>query len=147
MPLLSFDFFQGQLVSEWRAAKTRLLLLDLEDTLLVEEDLLLVHQRGFSPPERVIKLLQDLCSDHKNAVYLMSGKSTQDLDIISKQVPGIGLVAENGCYVKHCGENGDNAFGEKDWTSLVAGHNMNWKAPVIEIREFRFYDDRIGFGP
>lgn len=123
----------GQLVSEWRAAKTRLLLIDLEDTLLVEEDLYLTHQQGFKAPEKVIKLLQDLTSDRKNAVYLLSGKSTQDLDQFYTQVPGIGLVAENGCFVKHCGDCGSE---EKDWTSLVAGHNMNWKAPVLEIREY-----------
>ncbi|CAD6939611.1 unnamed protein product [Tilletia controversa] len=116
----------AQLVSEWRAAKTRLILLDLEDT-LVSETPLSLHKSGFRPSEKLLARLSALSADPKNSVYVLSGMGMVNLTALSEAVPRLGLIAENGCFVKHCGE------GERSWISLVAGFNLQWRAPVKDI--------------
>ncbi|UZJ54165.1 hypothetical protein CBS101457_003485 [Exobasidium rhododendri] len=133
----------GQLVSEWRASKSRLLLFDLEDTLSEEESITTV-ERVFEPSEAVIEVLQDLCSDARNRVYLLSGRGADDLEKFVARVARLGLVAENGCAVMHAGEPREEGVGGggggggvgKGWTSLVAGTNMSWRGPVKEILSY-----------
>lgn len=136
--------------SEWRASKSRLILLDLEGTLM-RDDPLLDYAKGFEVPEEVIKVLHNLTEDPKNRVYVLSGKGTQDLTKVVERVPRVGLVAENGCAVMYAGSAphdhplhfGDH-FGpkgtNKSWTSLVAGINMSWREPVLEI--LRYFTER-----
>lgn len=127
--------------SEWRASKSRLILLDLEGTLM-QDDPLIAYERGFEPPESAIKVLNDLTEDPKNRVYVLSGKGAQDLDKLVARVPCLGLVAENGCSVMYAGSAPEEASpyfdgvqkrAKKSWTSLVAGTNMSWRGPVKEI--------------
>lgn len=116
----------AQLVSEWRAAKTRLILLDLEDT-LVSETPLNLYKHGFRPSPKVLERLRALTADPNNSVYVLSGLGMANLNQLAEEVPRLGLIAENGCFVKHCGE------GERSWISLVAGCNLQWRAPVKDI--------------
>ncbi|WFD34598.1 hypothetical protein MCUN1_001439 [Malassezia cuniculi] len=117
----------AQLVSEWRAARSRLVVIDLEQTLVLQ-DALQVHREGFEPPDDIVALLQRLVEDRKNYVYVLSGKSCQELDRIAAKVSRVGLVAENGCYVRHC-----NA---PSWTSLVSGFSLAWQEHVMEIMQY-----------
>ncbi|WFD03389.1 hypothetical protein MOBT1_002078 [Malassezia obtusa] len=117
----------AQLVSEWRAARSRLLLVDLEGT-LVQEDVVHVHRHGFHPAPALVHRLQRLASDTRNYVYLLSGKGTRALDRLAERVPGVGFVAEDGCFVQHCGT--------REWTSLVDGFNLEWRTPVLEILNY-----------
>lgn len=121
----------AQMVAEWRAARSRLVVVDLEQTLVLQ-DALQVHQHGFEPPEDIISLLQHLVEDSKNYVYVLSGKSCQELDRIAAHVGRIGLVAENGCFVRHCAA--------PEWTSLVSGFSLQWREHVMEI--MRYYTER-----
>ncbi|KAE8268566.1 hypothetical protein A4X09_0g3786 [Tilletia walkeri] len=116
----------AQLVSEWRAAKTRLILLDLEDA-LVSQTPLSLHKSGFRPSAKLLDRLRSLTADPKNSVYVLSGMGMVNLTALADAVPRLGLIAENGCFVKHCGE------GERSWISLVAGFNLQWRAPVKDI--------------
>ncbi|KAK0532754.1 Trehalose-6-P synthase/phosphatase complex subunit [Tilletia horrida] len=117
----------AQLVSEWRAAKTRLILLDLEDT-LVSETPLSLHKHGFRPSAKLLERLCALTADAKNSVYVLSGMGMANLNGLAEAVPRLGLIAENGCFVKHCGDGG-----ERSWISLVAGFNLQWRPPVKDI--------------
>ncbi|PWN42869.1 hypothetical protein IE81DRAFT_323008 [Ceraceosorus guamensis] len=129
----------ASLISEWRAARKRLLLIDLEDTLMP------APERDFpkEPEEALIKLLKDLCADTKNRVYLLSGRGTSDLESFAKDLPAIGLIAENGCAVSYVGntshsqdEASPGGSGARQWVSLVAGYNLSWMAPVREILSY-----------
>ena len=115
----------AQLVSEWRAAHSRLLLIDLEETLVTYDPLVAHEQGGFQPPEWLFKLLQDLVADSKNVVYILSGMGTHDLDRLASRMDSVGFVAEDGCFVKHAGEN--------QWNSLVAPFDLR---PVREILSY-----------
>lgn len=136
--------------SEWRASKSRLILLDLEGTLM-RDDPLLDYAKGFDVPEDVINVLHQLTEDPKNRVYVLSGKGTQDLTKLVESVPRVGLVAENGCAVMyagsaphehplHAGDHHGHKGTTKSWTSLVAGINMSWREPVLEI--LRYFTER-----
>lgn len=126
----------GQLVSEWRASKSRLLLFDLEDTLIEEEDVSKINSGSL---EKVLKKLQELCSDARNRVYVLSGRGASDLDKLVARIPRLGLIAENGCSVMYAGEpegDVDEGEGGKEWMSLVAGTDLSWRAPVKEILSY-----------
>lgn len=122
----------GQLVSEWRASKTRVVLLDLEGTLLTESTLLLHDVKDFTVPNDVIRVLRELSEDEKNAVYVLSSLSTGWLDKLGDEIPKLGIIAEDGCAVKHPGRS--------EWISLIAGLNNAWKVSVTEI--LRYFQDR-----
>lgn len=142
----------AQLVSEWRAAHSRLLLIDLEETLVKHDPTLAHEQGGFRPPDWLFTLLNDLAADNKNVVYILSGMGTNDLDRVASRIDTVGFVAEDGCFVKHAGEN--------FWNSLVAPMDLR---PVREILSYfsertpgsyieersasvcwRFWNDKLG---
>lgn len=142
----------AQLVSEWRAAHSRLLLIDLEETLVTYDPLAAHEQGGFCPPDWLFALLNDLAADSKNVVYILSGMGTDDLDRVASRIDSIGFVAEDGCFVKHAGES--------HWNSLVAPFDLR---PVREILSYfsertpnsyieergasvcwRFWNDKLG---
>ncbi len=115
----------AQLVSEWRAAHSRLLLIDLEETLVTYDPLAAHEEGGFRPPEWLFTLLHDLAADSKNVVYVLSGMGTDGLDRLASRLDSIGFVAEDGCFVKHAGEN--------YWNGLVAPFDLR---PVREILSY-----------
>ncbi|EPQ30769.1 uncharacterized protein PFL1_01670 [Pseudozyma flocculosa PF-1] len=115
----------AQLVSEWRAANSRLLLIDLEETLVKLDPAMLREQGCFEPPEWLVKLLTDLTSDGKNVVYVLSAMGTDDLSKLVNAVESVGFVAENGCFVKHARET--------YWNSLVAAFDLR---PIRDILNY-----------
>lgn len=119
----------AQLQSEWRAAKSRLVLLDLERTLMSEP--IQGRVRSVDPPPALVRALRGLVKDERTYVYLMSSKSMADLEALSRAVPEAGLIAEDGCYVRHCVCGGPLA-----WTSLVDGFDAQWRQPVREILDY-----------
>lgn len=140
-------FQPGQIGSEWRAAKTRLIVVDLEGSLLQgEEALFLRDAKDFEVPQRVLDTLRELTDDPGNFVYLLSGLSAEFLDKLSKACPGLGLVSEDGCSVKHPAQTvaaampkpgGDGDGKTSAWTSLTAGLDNSWKHSVgIILRYF-----------
>ncbi len=78
----------------WRAAHSRLLLIDLEETLVKHDPLLAHEQGGFRPPEWLFTLLNDLAADGKNVVYILSGMGTHDLERVATRIDSVGFVAE-----------------------------------------------------
>lgn len=123
----------GQLVSEWRASKSRLLLFDLEDTLVEEAGICNI---AMGSSEAVLKKLEELCSDARNRVYVLSGRGASDLDKLVARIPQIGLVAENGCSIMYAGEPEAGREVGKEWMSLVAGTDLSWRDPVKEILHY-----------
>ena len=122
----------GQMQAEWRVAGTRLVLLSLEHT-LVWEDAKQLHEHGFEPPAELVGVLRRLTADPRNYVYVLSRKSTTDLDQLARAVPALGIIAENGCYAQHCTRAPDGAC---EWMSLVDGIDMKWREPVRNILDY-----------
>src|SRR5690606_12591690 len=71
--------------------------------------------------------LHDLMQDKNNIVYLMSGRKPDELERLFRRVPGIGLIAEVGAYIR--------PFESEKWDHVCAD-KLDWKQSVTEILEF-----------
>jgi trehalose 6-phosphate synthase/phosphatase len=71
-------------------------------------------------------VLNDLLLDERNTIYVMSGRRPEELDRIFRRVPNLGLIAENGCFLKDCGSN--------EWTEMADHEQIrSWKESVRPI--------------
>lgn len=83
-------------------------------------------QDGYLEFSRVGRLLTGLISDTDNVVYVRSVMKRSDLDLIFKNTPNIGLVAENGGFVK--------LVNELKWLSILDENEVNnWKPQVAQM--------------
>ena len=121
-----------ELIDKYKGAKKRFFLVDYDGTLAtIDNSGEHVH---FVTPQKVLDTLKDLISVGNNIVYVMSGRTPEDLDKIFERVPGLGLIAENGCFVR--------PHGSDQWKSYVdMEHMMKWKADVKSI--MKYYQDRM----
>jgi len=56
----------------------------------------------------------------------MSGRQPEELDRLFRRVPNLGLIAENGCFLKDCGSD--------KWTEMADPEQINsWKESVKSI--------------
>jgi trehalose 6-phosphate synthase/phosphatase len=60
-----------------------------------------LQSRGCGPSEDVINMLTTLCSDPRNIVMILSGRSQESLSKWFRSVPGIGLAVEHGYHWMH----------------------------------------------
>jgi len=111
-------------------SKRRVFFLDYEGTLASFSSPNNVH---LSSPQRVLDALNTISLDHCNEVYVMSGMQTDEMDLAFARVRGIGMIAENGCFVKQ--PNGT-------WKPLADPAQMTaWKGTVKEVLEY--YKSRV----
>lgn len=76
--------------------------------------------------QRTLDVLNELLQDERNTVYVMSGRRPEELDRLFRRVPNLGLIAENGCFLKDCGSDA--------WTEMAdPDHIRNWKDSVKGI--------------
>lgn len=74
-------------------------------------------------------VLNDLVDDPRNTVYVMSGRRPEELDRLFRLVPNLGLIAENGCFIRNNRTS--------TWTE-VADHDRvtSWKDSVRGILQY-----------
>lgn len=119
----------SRLLPRYKHSQKRLLLLDLEGTLWarpVNREAVEAMERGeWEPDVDLINLLTKLSADDRNEAWVLSGLPVKAvLEKIAAKVPAVGLVAENGCFVRP-------GFGE--WINMVSNFNLTWKAACVEI--------------
>ncbi|KZT69420.1 glycosyltransferase family 20 protein [Daedalea quercina L-15889] len=120
------------LLPRYRHSTKRLLLIDFEGTMWTR-DMRKLSRAEFNPPKEAIEVLNRLAEDPKNEVWLLSGLPVKGmLDIVAEMAPKIGIVAENGCYIKTHPPRG----GQPTWVNMVANFNLTWKAPCLEILNY-----------
>ncbi|EHK49789.1 uncharacterized protein TrAtP1_007623 [Trichoderma atroviride] len=126
VPRLSMSSVSAQYAS----AQRRLFILDYEGTLVSWGP---VNQIIPVSPQRTLDVLNDLLLDERNTVYVMSGRRPEELDRVFRRVPNLGLIAENGCFLKDCGSD--------KWMEMAdASQITNWKESVKPI--MRYYLER-----
>ncbi|KAK8050452.1 trehalose-phosphatase [Apiospora phragmitis] len=103
-----------ELLAKYRSAKKRLFMFDYDGTLtpIVREPSAAI------PSERVIQTLKTLAADHRNDVWIISGRD-QD--------------AEHGSFMRHPGDT--------VWENLAEKFDMSWQDEVVAI--FQKYTDRV----
>lgn len=74
-------------------------------------------------------MLGDLVEDTRNTIYVMSGRTPQELERLFRLVPNLGLIAENGCFVRIAGQT--------SWTELADREKVvNFKDSVKTILQY-----------
>jgi trehalose 6-phosphate synthase/phosphatase len=122
VPRLSLQSLSTKYVS----SKRRLFLLDYEGTLVSWGP---VNQIITVSPQRTVDILNDLLLDERNTVYIMSGRRPEELDRLFRRVSNLGLIAENGCFVKDCGKD--------KWTEMADTKQIrDWKESVKPIMTY-----------
>lgn len=120
----------AELGEKYKAAQKRLFILDYEGTLAAFGSSTSIV---FTSPQRTLDVLNDLLFDDKNVVYVMSGRTPEELDRLFRRVPKLGLIAEDGCFLKE--------YNTDDWIDVAnLEKTMTWKSSVLQILDY--YKDR-----
>lgn len=118
------------LSQQYKSSSRRLFLLDYEGTLASADG---SKRIVLNSPQRTIDVLNQLLLDERNTVYVMSGHTPEELDNLFKNVPNVGLFAENGCFVKEPGA--------VQWICMADDDKMlEWMGPVESI--MKYYEER-----
>lgn len=121
------------LIKAYEGADRRLLLIDYEGTLTPNKTSSGV---AIGQPIRIIDTLNELLADPRNTVYVMSGMQPNELEIPFHAADGLGLVAENGGYLR------EHGTGSKIWHISVNPVDVqHWKEHVKGI--LKYYNERM----
>ena len=64
----------------------------------------------------------------ENHVFVLSSQTRSVISSRFKDQPGLGLVAENGCFIKYPNTS--------EWTELLPDTDLSWRQNVLEILEY-----------
>ncbi|KNZ73603.1 Putative alpha,alpha-trehalose-phosphate synthase [UDP-forming] 106 kDa subunit [Termitomyces sp. J132] len=136
----------GKVGPRYRYSRRRVVVVDLEGTLWRRD---LRGKPLVEVPEEVLDVLERLTGDLRNEVWLLSGLRVRGLlERIGRRVPRLGIVAENGCFIKMIGEGpgprrgGSIAAaaaagaGAGEWVNMVSNFNLSWKTACLEILHY-----------
>ena len=124
----------------YRNAKSRLILLDYGGTILANDNLDQLQRFQFVkksrppsvPTEGLISTLKELCSDHRNVVFVVSGKERHSLTKTLCHIPNLGLAAEHGMFVSW---PTPKVGGKRRWETLVPDQDRSWRSIATMIME------------
>lgn len=115
------DEYSGrEIVSAYRAASKRLLLLDYDGTLVPFAP----RPEDATPGPELMRLVEELCSDTRNDIYIISGRDAAFLNKWFGRF-AINLIAEHGARVR---------LSDGGWISR-AHHHYEWKGKLRQIME------------
>ncbi|CAO2823028.1 unnamed protein product [Amaranthus hypochondriacus] len=105
----------------YKNTNSRLILLDYDGTMTPQSSV------DMAPTPEVLLLLNSLCSDPKNTVFIVSGRSKSTLSKWFSSCEKLGLSAEHGYFTRW---NKDSS-----WESSMPGTDFEWKKIVRPIME------------
>lgn len=116
------------MLETYRDAKKRLFMFDYDGTLtpIVKEPSAAI------PSHRVTNTLQALAADHRNAVWIISGRDQAFLTQHLGHIEELGFSAEHGSFMRHPGS--------KEWENLAETFDMGWQTEVMDT--FQKYTDK-----
>ncbi|KAA8522029.1 hypothetical protein F0562_012657 [Nyssa sinensis] len=110
------------IVSAYKRTKSRAILLDYDGTMMLQS---LISTTANAD---AVVILNNLCKDPKNVVFLVSGKDRKTLTELFSSCEKLGIAAEHGYFVR---PNHDS-----DWETCVAVPDFYWKQiaePVMKL--------------
>jgi trehalose 6-phosphate synthase/phosphatase len=107
------------LLQQYRTAKKRLFMFDYDGTLTP----IVKDPAAAIPSDRVIRTLKALTSDHRNAVWIISGRDQEFLGQYLGHITGLGFSAEHGSFMRHPGHT--------KWENLAEKFDMSWQKEVM----------------
>lgn len=120
------------LLPRYKHSPRRILLLDFEGTLWRPDMSRAGLLAPFVPPDGAVELLNKFSANKRNEVWLLSGLPIKSLEQVAAKAPGVGIVAENGCFARIPVQNGKGGV----WISMVANLNLTWKGLCVEILNY-----------
>lgn len=103
----------------YRDTKNRLILLDYDGTMMPQGSI------NKAPSLDVISLLNSLCSDPKNTVFIVSGRGRVCLSDWFSPCDKLGLSAEHGYFTRWSKDS--------PWTTLGLASDFDWKINVEKV--------------
>ncbi|KAI3764038.1 hypothetical protein L2E82_14038 [Cichorium intybus] len=101
------------IVSAYKRTTTRAILLDYDGTLMPQSSI------DKSPSLKTIEMLNTLCRDKNNMVFVVSAKSRNTLEEWFADCEKLGLAAEHGCFLR--------LKREDEWETCVQFEECGWK--------------------
>ncbi|KAK8923733.1 Alpha,alpha-trehalose-phosphate synthase [UDP-forming] 6 [Platanthera zijinensis] len=106
----------------YRRSSARVVLLDYDGTLMPQASI------DKSPSQGTIQLLNSLCRDRSNVVFLVSARSRRTLSEWFSPCKNLGMIAEHGYFLR---QNGD-----AEWETCIPAADCSWKMiaePVMRL--------------
>ncbi|XP_050265987.1 alpha,alpha-trehalose-phosphate synthase [UDP-forming] 5 [Quercus robur] len=110
------------IVSSYKRTKSRAILLDYDGAMMLPGSITTTANT------EVVGILNSLCQDPKNVVFLVSGKGRNTLTEWFSACENLGLAAEHGYFVR--------TNHEADWETCVSVPDFDWKQiaePVMQL--------------
>jgi trehalose 6-phosphate synthase/phosphatase len=107
------------LLRQYRSAERRLFMFDYDGTLTP----IVKDPAAAIPSNQVIRTLKALASDHRNAVWIISGRDQDFLQQYLGHIPELGFSAEHGSFVRYPGSS--------EWQNLAEKLDMGWQKDVM----------------
>ena len=116
-------------LQQYRNASKRLFMFDYDGTLtpIVREPSAAI------PSERILRSLEILAEDPKNAVWIISGRDQEFLSQHLGHIKQLGFSAEHGSFMQNPGS--------EVWENLAEQFDMSWQEEVISV--FQTYTDQL----
>lgn len=142
----------------YRAAHSRLLVLDWGGTLVAENDksdklqayaVATGHASRAGPNQALKQVLESLCQDIRNIVFVVSGKELHAVSSFFGDVQGLGMGAEHGFFyrwprdesrlvgmeVEDVREGTGQSFARAKWQTIQPMGDMEWKVVTKKVME------------
>ena len=121
----------ADLSENYRKSTKRLFILDYEGTLApIGSD----TNVALMSPQRVLDCLTELLRDERNIVYVMSDRQPEELERLFSRVSKLGIIAENGCFLREYGKDG--------WVTFADPAAMeSWKGEIRRV--LQYYVERL----
>lgn len=120
---------RGVLLTQYRSASKRVFMFDYDGTLTP----IVKDPSAAIPSERLLKTIQTLAADPKNAVWIISGRDQEFLTQHLGHFSQLGFSAEHGSFMKDPGT--------LKWINLAEKFDMGWQPEVMQV--FQKYTDKV----
>ncbi|KAJ4951933.1 hypothetical protein NE237_028765 [Protea cynaroides] len=101
------------IVSAYNRTNSRVILLDYDGTMMPQTSV------DKTPSSEVISVLNSLCNDPKNIVFIVSGRGKDSLSKWFSSCEKLGIAAEHGYFTRWTKDS--------EWESPSLGTNFDWK--------------------
>jgi trehalose 6-phosphate synthase/phosphatase len=110
------------ILSSYRKTSRRAIFLDYDGTVVPQTSI------SKPPSPEVISVLNNLCSDPKNIVFMVSGRGKKSLGEWFSQCENLGIAAEHGYFIRWSRKS--------DWETAPLAADVEWKQiaePVMKL--------------
>lgn len=110
------------IVSAYKRTKCRAILLDYDGTVMPQTSI------NKTPGPEVISILNSLCADPRNIVFIVSGRGRQTLSQWFSSLETLGIAAEHGYFIRWTRD--------AEWETCLQGADFGWQQiaePVMKL--------------